>query len=100
MVDVTVFEDEEEYKAFVKEAKSRRRLHGVVEQRLRVLLSKIFPDAHATQEVSGILGGRNDLMLFFFNGRRVVFELFFSPSQVPQDLRLSMCTPSVPPVAG
>ena len=27
-------------------------------------------------------------MQFAFNGRRVVFEFFFSPSQVPQDLRL------------
>jgi hypothetical protein len=48
----------------------------------------MYPDAPTVPEVSGVLGGRNDLIQFFFNGRRVVFELFFSPSQVPQDLRL------------
>jgi len=34
------------------------------------------------------LGGRNDLIQFFPNGRCVVFELFVTVSQVPQDLRL------------
>jgi hypothetical protein len=63
-------------------------LRDPVEKRLVELLSMLFPDTHSTSEVTGILGGRNDLMQFFFNGRRVVFEVFFSPSQVPQDLRL------------
>jgi hypothetical protein len=71
-----------------KSAKGRNRLHGLVEERLASLLTRMYPDALAVPEVSGVLGGRNDLIQFFFNGRRVVFELFFSPSQVPQDLRL------------
>ena len=88
MTENQAFNTREEYLRFVRKLKSKNRLHGTVEKRLVELLSKIFPDAHSTSEVAGILGGRNDLMQFFFNGRRVVFELFFSPSQVPQDLRL------------
>lgn len=88
MSEIPTFRNREEYLKFVRKLKSKNRLHDAVEKRLVELLSMIFPDAHSTSEVAGILGGRNDLMQFFFNGRRVVFELFFSPSQVPQDLRL------------
>lgn len=88
MTDITVFENEKEYKKFIKDIKSQNRLHGLVEKRLSELLALVYPEAHSTPEVSGVLGGRNDLMQFFFNRRRVVFELFFSQSQVPQDLRL------------
>jgi hypothetical protein len=88
MTEKTVFEDEQDYRQFIKELKAQNRLHGIVEGRLSDLLALVYPDTHATPEVSGVYGGRNDLMQFFFNGRRVVFELFFSPSQVPQDLRL------------
>lgn len=55
---------------------------------LAALLSRLYPDDIIVQEVSGVLGGRNDLMQFAFNGRRAVFEFFFTPDQVPQDLRL------------
>lgn len=88
MTEILTFANRDEYLKFVRNLKSKNRLHDTVEKRLTELLSMIFPDAHCTSEVAGILGGRNDLMQFFFNGRRVVFELFFSPSQVPQDLRL------------
>jgi len=77
-----------EFAAFVKDKKGRQKLHALAEQRLADLLTKIYPDAATIPEVSGVLGGRNDLIQFFFSGRRVVFEMFFSPSQVPQDLRL------------
>jgi hypothetical protein len=88
MSDKTVFQTHQEYIQFIKRLKSQKLLHTVVEKRLQELLYKIYPDSHSTTEVSGVLGGRNDLFQFFFNGRRVVFELFFSPSQVSQDLRL------------
>jgi hypothetical protein len=51
-------------------------------------LAKIYPEDCPVSEVSGIPGGRNDLILFSFTGRSIVFELFFSPSRVSQDLRL------------
>jgi hypothetical protein len=78
----------DEYIESVKEAKKKKLLHNEVEHRIKQLLSKLYPDACIVQEISAVLGGRNDLMQYSFNGRNVVFELFFSSSQVPQDLRL------------
>jgi len=63
-------------------------LHTLAQEKLALYLSRLYPRDCAVSEVSGVLGGRNDLMLFAFDGHRVVFEFFFSPSQVPQDLRL------------
>jgi len=39
-------------------------------------------------EVGATLGGRNDLIQFFHDGRRTVFEFFATRSQVSEDLRL------------
>jgi hypothetical protein len=72
----------------IKNIKRKNELHPQVEARLSTLLTKIYPEDCPVSEVSGIPGGRNDLILFSFTGRRIVFELFFSPSQVSQDLRL------------
>jgi len=80
-----------EFENFVKTAKqekSSRRLHSLAESQLALYLSYLYPDACVVPEVAGVLGGRNDLMLFIFDGRFAVFEFFFSPTQVPQDLRL------------
>lgn len=77
-----------DYIASIQKIKRKKQLHTLVESRLCDLLTKIYPDNQPVPEVSGVLGGRNDLILFSFTGRRVVFELFFSPSQVAQDLRL------------
>jgi hypothetical protein len=82
------FDTFQEFEDFVRSTKRRNKLHPIVERRLKDLLSRLFPDSHSVSEVAGVLGGRNDLMQFFFSGRRVLFELFFSASQVPQDLRL------------
>jgi hypothetical protein len=82
------FETIEELSNFVLSCKRRNKLHPIVEERLKELLVRLYPDSHPVSEVAGVLGGRNDLIQFFFNKRRVLFELFFSPSQVPQDLRL------------
>jgi len=76
------------YIASIQKIKKKKELHALVETRLKELLSKIYPESCPVSEVSGVLGGRNDLILFSFTGRRVVFELFFSPSQISQDLRL------------
>ena len=53
-----------------------------------MILRATFPESMAVVEVSAVKGGRNDLIQYFQDGRRAVFELFFSPSQVAQDLRL------------
>lgn len=86
--DIVKIENIDSYIESIKKIKRKKQLHSLVESRLSILLSKIYPDACPVSEVSGVLGGRNDLLLFSFTGRRVVFELFFSPSQVAQDLRL------------
>jgi hypothetical protein len=76
------------YVESIKNIKRKNELHPQVEARLSTLLTKIYPEDCPVSEVSGIPGGRNDLILFSFTGRRIVFELFFSPYQVSQDLRL------------
>jgi hypothetical protein len=77
-----------EFVTLARNSRARKQLHQLAQARLIELLGKLYPDASPVSEVSGVLGGRNDLIQFFFSGRRVVFELFFSVSQVPQDLRL------------
>jgi hypothetical protein len=72
----------------IRNAIREKRLHSRVEERLSGLLKHLYPDSYPVPEVGGVLGGRNDLIQFFQNGRRVVFELFATVSQVPQDLRL------------
>jgi len=76
------------YEKQTKKLREGRKLHSAVEDRLVALLKKGFPEAVAVPEVSAVLGGRNDLLQYFFDGRRVVFEIFCSAGQTPQDLRL------------
>lgn len=78
----------QKFAADINQAKKERRLHSWVEERLSELLKHLYPNSSPVEEVGGILGGRNDLIQFFPNGQRVVFELFATVSQVPQDLRL------------
>ena len=68
--------------------KRKNQLHPVVENRLAELLRSTFPESTAVLEVGAIKGGRNDLLQYFQDGRKAVWELFFSPTQVAQDLRL------------
>lgn len=78
----------EEFARAVRQAKKKNQLHPMAEARLADLLKRLYPQACPMPEVAAVPGGRNDLIQFFPNGRRVVFELFATPSQVPQDLRL------------
>ena len=63
-----------------------KELHTVVENRLIQLLALSIPKLYPVKEVQGLAGGRNDLMLFQFNGKTVVFEIFATASQVSRDL--------------
>lgn len=63
-------------------------MHPEVEKRLAELLSRIVPDYHPVAEPVGLAGGRNDLMLFEFSGRKALFEIFGTASQVSRDLRI------------
>ncbi len=73
---------------WIKEQRKSRTLHNSVETRLTAILSKILPDYHAVKELLGLAGGRNDLMLFEYSGKKVLFEIFASKSQVTRDLRI------------
>ena len=80
--------DGNEYEQSILELRRRKQLHSIVEKRLTYLLRRVIPEEALVPEIYGVPGGRHDLMAFSFNGKRIVFELFFSPSQVSQDLRL------------
>ena len=84
-MDNTEFED---YVKMAMREKSGRHLHSLAEKQLALYLSYLYPRDCTVSEVGAVLGGRNDLIQFSFNGRRAVYEFFFSPNQVPQDLRL------------
>jgi hypothetical protein len=73
---------------WVNAAMPKHQLHNAVQARLRQLLAKEFPGNAAVAEVSAVKGGRNDLIHYWQDGKRAVFELFCSTSQVSQDLRL------------
>jgi len=68
--------------------RSKNKLHPIVEAQLGRLLALEFPENYVVTEIAAVKGGRNDLLQYQHNGKRAVFELFFSTSQVPQDLRL------------
>lgn len=82
------FSSRDEYIKWVKELRKRKELHPEVEKRLAELLSRIVPDYHPVAEPLGLAGGRNDLMLFEFSGRKALFEIFGTASQVSRDLRI------------
>lgn len=73
---------------WIKGQRHSKTLHKSVELRLEALLSKILPDYHGVKELQGLAGGRNDLMLFEYSGKKVLFEIFASRSQVTRDLRI------------
>jgi len=50
-------------------------------------LKDIYPDAYSKSEPGEMPGGRSDLAFYFGDGRYVIFEIFATVSQVPQDLR-------------
>jgi len=73
---------------WVRTALPKHQVHSAFQTSLRSLLSAEFPESTAIAEVYAAPGGRNDLVQYAQDGKRAVFELFCSPTQVPQDLRL------------
>jgi len=69
-------------------ARKLKKLHGLVEDRLIQILNKVTPEYHPIKEPQGLAGGRNDLMLFEFNGKKILFEIFATKNQVSRDLRI------------
>ena len=84
-MDKTEFE---RFREWVRDSLPKRQVHAAFQNSLRLLLSAEFPGTTAIPEVYAVKGGRNDMVQYAQDGKRAVFELFCSPSQVPQDLRL------------
>jgi hypothetical protein len=77
-----------EYIEQIRQLRRKKKLHGYVEDRLIELLQDVAPNLHPIKEPQGVAGGRNDLMLFEFTGKKVLFEIFATKSQVSRDLWL------------
>ena len=86
MSKTTLNPKSDDYREQLLALRKAKKLHTVVEDRLIKLLQVATPDLHPLKEPQGLAGGRNDLMLFEFNGRKVVFEIFATSSQVSRDL--------------
>jgi len=83
--------DKTEFQFFCEWAKTalpKHQVHAAFQNSLRDLLSSEFPTTTSVTEVCAVPGGRNDMVQYNQEGTRAIFELFCSPSQVPQDLRL------------
>jgi hypothetical protein len=78
----------ERFSDWVTTSLPKHQVHSAFQNALRSLLLAEFPNTTAIPEVYAVAGGRNDMVQYTQDGKRAVFELFCSPSQVPQDLRL------------
>ncbi len=76
------------YIQWVREQRKAKKLHTLVEQKLISILSEFASEFEPIPEPQGLAGGRNDLLLFRFDGKKVLFEIFGTKSQVSRDLRI------------
>ncbi len=81
-------ENPEDLKTKIAALRKAKKLHTEVENRLSSLISQISIDYIPVKEPVGLAGGRNDLLLFEFSGRKVLFEVFATRGQVSRDLRI------------
>jgi hypothetical protein len=72
----------------IKEKRRSQLLHGEVEAKLIAMLARVILQYYPIKEPQGLAGGRNDLMLFEFSGRKILFEVLATASQVSRDLRI------------
>lgn len=72
----------------LKKLRRDKKLHSFVENHLASICCKVFTSAIPVKEVQGLAGGRNDLIVFEFNKRKILFEIFASKTQVSRDLRI------------
>jgi len=65
-----------------------KRLHSTVLRELSIIISRYFPKYEPIAEIQGLAGGRNDLIAFKYNARKIQFEVFATANQVSRDLRI------------
>jgi hypothetical protein len=63
-------------------------LHSTVLNELTIIINRYFPKYEPIAEIQGLAGGRNDLIAFKYNTRKILFEVFATASQVSRDLRI------------
>jgi hypothetical protein len=65
-----------------------KRLHSIVLRELTLIINRYFPKYEPIAEIQGLPGGRNDLIAFKYNARKILFEVFATTNQVSRDLRI------------
>src|SRR2546423_13506513 len=76
------------YIQWILQQRRMKLLHEAVEERLTKFLNIIAPGFHPIKEIQGLAGGRNDLLAFEFTGKKILFEVIATKSQVSRDLRI------------
>jgi len=72
----------------IKNLRKKKLLHSVVLRELSKIINRYFPKYEPITEIQGLAGGRNDLIAFKYNTRKILFEVFATASQVSRDLRI------------
>jgi hypothetical protein len=68
--------------------RKEKMLHPKVLEELKNIIDRCFPDYTPIAEIQGLAGGRNDLIGFKYNTRKILFEIFATANQVSRDLRI------------
>ena len=68
--------------------RKKKLLHSYVLRELIMIINTYFPKYEPIAEIQGLAGGRNDLIAFKYNTRKILFEVFATASQVSRDLRI------------
>jgi hypothetical protein len=63
-------------------------LHSNILSELTIIINRYFPEYEPIAEIQGLAGGRNDLIAFKYNTRKILFEVFATASQVSRELRI------------
>ena len=56
--------------------RKNKMLHSTVFNELTIIISRYFPKYEPIVEIQGLAGGRNDLIAFKYNTRKILFEVF------------------------
>jgi hypothetical protein len=75
------------YNQIIKSRKDKL-LHSNILRELTMIINRYFPKYEPIAEIQGLAGGRNDLIAFKYNTRKILFEVFATASQVSRDLRI------------
>lgn len=72
----------------IADLRRRKQIHTVVETRIAELTSRPASRFYPVKEPCGLARGRNNLIFFDFNGKKIPIEVFAIAGQVSRDLRI------------